>query len=103
MFSMILPSTAAGVMLLLAVSGLAALAFAGFLHRSQTSRFRSLSDAVDNMSQGLNVFDAQGRITLLNRRYLDMYNLSPEIVKPGCSLTQLLQHRKETGLFKGDV
>ena len=103
MLSMILPSTAAGVMMLLAVSGLAALAFAGFLHRSQASRFRRLSDAVDNMSQGLNVFDAQGRITLLNRRYLDMYNLSPEIVKPGCSLTQLLQHRKETGLFKGDV
>ena len=103
MLSMILPSTTAGMMLLLAVSGLAALAFAGFLYRSQTSRCRSLSDAVDNMSQGLNVFDGQGRITLLNRRYIDMYNLSPEIVKPGCSLTQLLQHRKETGLFKGDV
>jgi methyl-accepting chemotaxis protein len=35
------------------------------------------------MSQGLNMFDAQGRITLLNRRYLEMYKLSPEIVKPG--------------------
>jgi methyl-accepting chemotaxis protein len=55
------------------------------------------------MSQGLNVFNAQGRITLLNRRYIEMYNLSPEIVKPGCSLVQLLQHRKDTGLFKGDV
>jgi methyl-accepting chemotaxis protein len=103
MLSLILPSTTAGLMMLLAVSGLAALAFAGFLHRSQASRFRRLSDAVDNMSQGLNVFDAQGRITLLNRRYIDMYKLSPEIVKPGCSLTQLLQHRKETGLFKGDI
>ena len=90
-------------MMLLAASCIAALAAAVMLQRRQSSRFRRLSDAVDNMSQGLNVFDGQGRITLLNRRYLDMYSLSPDIVKPGCSLTQLLQHRKDTGLFKGDV
>src|SRR5450756_3220368 len=33
----------------------------------------------------------------------DRYNLSPEIVRPGCSLQELMQHRKETGLFSGDV
>ncbi len=55
------------------------------------------------MTQGLTMFDAQGRITLINRRYLDMYKLSPEIVKPGCMLKQLIQHRKDTGLFAGDV
>jgi methyl-accepting chemotaxis protein len=32
-----------------------------------------------------------------------MYNLSPEVVRPGCTLKQLIQHRKETGLFSGDV
>ena len=55
------------------------------------------------MSQGLNMFDAQGRITLLNRRYLEMYRLSPEIVKPGCSLRRLIDYRKETRLFAGEV
>ena len=90
-------------MILIAAVCVGALAFAAFLHRRQTMHFSRLSTAVDNMSQGLNVFDAQGRITLLNRRYLDMYKLSPEIVKPGCTLRQLLQHRKETGLFNGDV
>ena len=49
------------------------------------------------------MFDAEGRITLLNRRYLEMYKLSPDIVKPGCSLQRLLQHRKDTGLFAGEV
>lgn len=39
---------------------------------------------------------------LLNRRYLEMYKLSAEIVKLGCSLQQLIQHRKDTGLFSGD-
>ena len=39
----------------------------------------------------------------VNRRYIDMYKLSPEIVRPGCSCAQLIQHRKDTGLFSGDV
>ncbi len=103
MLSMIMPWNAAGQMTALAVISLAALAIAHVFHKRQASKFRSLSDAVDNMSQGLNVFDAQGRITLLNRRYVDMYKLSPDVVKPGCSLQRLIQHRKDTGIFKGDV
>ena len=82
-----------GVVLLLAVGLLARL-------RKQNSR---LLNAIDNMSQGLNMFDAQGRIVLINKRYLQMYKLSPEIVKPGCTLKQLIEHRKATGLFGGDV
>ena len=61
------------------------------------------ADAVDNMSQGLCTFDAQGRIVLVNRRYIDMYKLSPRVVKSGCTLHDLIQHRKDTGLFSGDV
>ena len=55
------------------------------------------------MSQGLCMFDAQGRIVLVNRRYIAMYSLSPDIVRPGCTLQALIQHRKDTGLFSGDV
>jgi methyl-accepting chemotaxis protein len=32
-----------------------------------------------------------------------MYRLSPDIVKPGCTLRELIQHRKDTGLFTGEV
>jgi methyl-accepting chemotaxis protein len=49
------------------------------------------------------MFDAQSRVVLCNRRYIGMYNLSPEIVRPGCSLQELMQHRKDTGLFIDDV
>ena len=49
------------------------------------------------------MFDAQGRITLLNARYLEMYKLDPKVVKPGCTLKRLIEYRKETGLFSGDV
>ena len=37
------------------------------------------------------------------RRYSDMYKVSPKIVRPGCSLHVLIRHRKDTGLFSGDV
>ena len=32
-----------------------------------------------------------------------MYRLSPAIVRPGCTLRELIEHRKDTGLFSGDV
>ncbi len=103
MLPTIVPGNATGQLIVLATLALAAFAVAHVFYRRQVSKFRSLSDALDNMSQGLNVFDGNARITLLNRRYLEMYKLSPDIVKPGCSLRRLIQHRKDTGVFNGDV
>jgi methyl-accepting chemotaxis protein len=103
MFDLAVISPVAGQALLLAGVCAIALAFAGMVYRRQATQNRQLTTAVDNMSQGLNVFDKHGRITLLNRRYLEMYKLSPDIVKPGCTLQQLLQHRKDTGVFKGEI
>jgi len=73
------------------------------LHRRVAAQNRRLLSAIDNMSQGLNMFDTQERIILVNRRYLDMYKLSPDVVKPGCTLRELILHRKETGLFVDNV
>jgi len=103
MFASLMPSTLTGQAMLLAGLGIAALTFVAVLHRRLNEQNRRLLNAIDNMSQGLNMFDAQGRIVLVNRRYLEMYRLSPDVVKPGCTLHELIQHRKETGLFSGDV
>ena len=103
MFAFILPSTVAGQALLFASICVAALVLAGIMHRRLRVTNSRLLSAINNMSQGLNMFDAQGRIVLLNRRYLEMYKLSPDVVKVGCSLQQLIHHRKDTGLFSGDV
>jgi hypothetical protein len=73
------------------------------LYRRLREQNRRLSTALNNMSQGLNMFDAHGRIILLNTRYLQMYKLSPEIVKPGTTLKALIEYRKKTGLFSGEV
>jgi diguanylate cyclase (GGDEF)-like protein len=61
-----------------------------------------LEAAINNMSQGLLMFDAQARLVICNRRYLDMYALSADQVSPGCSLRDILELRGEVGLFSGD-
>jgi len=62
-----------------------------------------LDTAISHMSQGLLLFDSSERLVICNRRYIDMYGLSREAVKPGCTLRDLLRHRKATGSFHGDV
>jgi len=62
-----------------------------------------LDTAINNMTQGLLLFDAEGRLVICNQRYLDMFALSPEVVKPGCHLYDLVRHRKATGSFVGDI
>ena len=42
------------------------------------------------------------RIVVCNQQYLRMYKLSPEVVKPGCTLLALMEHRKQTGFLTRD-
>jgi diguanylate cyclase (GGDEF)-like protein/PAS domain S-box-containing protein len=62
----------------------------------QTAR---LNGAIEHMSHGLLMFDAQERLVVLNSRFLEMHGLSADAVKPGCSLIELLHHRFSTGLL----
>ena len=62
-----------------------------------------LEAAINNMSQGLLMFDAEARLVICNRRYLDMYELSADRVKPGCTLRELLALRHDTGFFNEDI
>jgi diguanylate cyclase (GGDEF)-like protein len=64
---------------------------------------RQLSIAVNNIPQGLVLYDASARIIICNQPYLDMFGLSPDVAKPGCTMHRLIAHRKETGSFDGDV
>ena len=47
--------------------------------------------ALNNMSQGLCFFDGAQRLIVCNRRYIDMYGLSPDVVHPGMSLRQIAE------------
>jgi diguanylate cyclase (GGDEF)-like protein/PAS domain S-box-containing protein len=59
--------------------------------------------AIDNIGHGLCTFNASAEIVVCNQTYLRMYALSSEIVKPGCTLHRLIEHRRDVGLFKGDI
>ncbi len=70
--------------------------------RLESEKMR-LDTALNNMTQGLVQYDSSARIVTCNQRYLDMFGLSRDIVKPGCHFYELLQHRKDTGSYQGDV
>lgn len=59
--------------------------------------------ALNSMTQGLVLFDAQERIVASNVRYIEMYGLSPKVVKPGCTFRELIAHRRAMGSFVGDL
>jgi diguanylate cyclase (GGDEF)-like protein/PAS domain S-box-containing protein len=62
-----------------------------------------LDTAINNMSQGLLLFDSLGCIVVCNQRYIEMYGLSADLVKPGITFRDLIQHRKDCGTFEGDI
>ncbi|MDB5631164.1 MAG: diguanylate cyclase, partial [Tardiphaga sp.] len=53
-----------------------------------------LDTAIDNMTQGLLLFDAQACVVICNQRYIDMYGLSREVIKPGQPFREVIAHRK---------
>ena len=80
------------------------------LHRQHVQAQRKLSEksqhldtAINNMTQGLLLFDSSGRLVICNQRYIDLFGLSTDVVKPGAHLRDLIQHRQERGSFIGDV
>jgi diguanylate cyclase (GGDEF)-like protein/PAS domain S-box-containing protein len=69
-------------------------------HRLEKHR---LDTAINNMTQGLLLFDSAGRLVVCNDSYIEMYGLSQDVVKRGCSFRDLIAHRKATGSFEGDL
>ena len=44
---------------------------------------RRIPLSANNMTQGVVLFDINGRLIVCNEQYRTMYELSPEVVKPG--------------------
>src|SRR6185295_6696341 len=72
-------------------------------HKLLNEQKRELDTVLDNILQGVVMLDADARILVCNKRYLELYGLSPKIVKPGCTLKELIRHRVDIGYFHGDV
>ena len=89
-------AAAAIVILLLCLAG-------AFADSRIQERDLQLVTAVNNMSHGVVMFDANERLVVCNDRYVEMYGLSRDVVKPGVTLRELVQHRKRTGTLNRDV
>ncbi len=64
----------------------------------QNDRFQA---ALSNMSQGLCMFDPDQRLIISNMRYAELYGLPPDLVLPGTTLKEIVEHRIARGHYAG--
>jgi diguanylate cyclase (GGDEF)-like protein len=60
-----------------------------------------LDAALDNMSQGLCLYDAQDRLMVVNRRYSEIYGLPPGAVEPGMTAVEVMNVSLQAGNHPG--
>lgn len=58
---------------------------------------RRLEAALANLPHGMCMFDKDRRMVLCNTRYMEMYELPPELVQPGTPLEEIVAHREKIG------
>lgn len=61
-----------------------------------------LDAAVNNISQGLSMHDAKGRLVISNQPYQRIYGLPEALVRPGTELDAILSHLKDAGMTSGN-
>jgi diguanylate cyclase (GGDEF)-like protein len=59
---------------------------------------RILQEAIDHLSLGVIIFDGKREVVFCNKRYMEIYRLSAEQVKPGTPTSELIRHRLNLGL-----
>ena len=79
------------------------LAIVASMNQRLRARNRWMTAAFDHMAQGLCLYDGTERLRLHNRRYIEMYGFSPGVVKPGCTLRDVLDYRIARGTLIGNA
>jgi diguanylate cyclase (GGDEF)-like protein len=59
--------------------------------------------ALANMSNGVSMFDADGRLMVWNESYVELYGMSPEVIRRGAGIHAIVEHRKQAGNLDLDV
>ncbi|WP_245279182.1 EAL domain-containing protein [Mesorhizobium loti] len=62
--------------------------------KAQAARFATV---IDNISQGICLFDAEERLILSNLRYSQIYRIPSDVLKPGIALRDIVIHRIAAG------
>jgi len=73
--------------------------------KEQKARLRDtnllLDAALDNMSQGLCLYDAEDRLQVVNRRFCEIFRLSRDEVQPGITFQQIVELSVAAGNHAG--
>jgi len=101
------PFTSLSVALAVAAGSLFSVTMAGALsgwriRRRLSEQNMRLDAALNNMVQGLCMFDAQNRLLVWNERYRAMYKIDPKNIWHGCTIRDLLDARIAAGTFPLD-
>jgi len=72
------------------------------IRRMLSEQNRRIDGALNNMIQGLCMFDAQNRLVVWNERYRAMYNIDPLRIWRGATIRNLLDARIAAGTFPLD-
>ncbi len=70
---------------------------------SLAQKSQQLDAALNNMSQGLTMFDERQQLIVCNRQYTELYNLTPEQAKPGTPFQTILDARVASGRVPEDA
>jgi len=101
------PLSSLSITLAAVVGSLFGMAVAGSLaafrvRQKFTKHNIQLDVALNNMIQGLCMFDGQNRLVVWNQRYQTMYNIDPKHIWRGCGIRDLLDARMAAGTFPHD-
>ena len=58
---------------------------------------RRVDIALNNMTHGLCMFDAEQKLIVCNKSYVEMYELTPELARPGTVIHSIETHRATVG------
>ena len=72
------------------------------VQRQLAAEKQRLDSALNNMTQGLTMFDGAGRLVLCNLRYIEMTKLPREAFRMGMPMREILARRVAAGTFADD-
>jgi len=62
-----------------------------------------LDAALENMSQGLCLYDADQRLKVVNRRFCDIFNIAPGDLRPGIDVSRVIELSVSSGNHPGQA
>jgi diguanylate cyclase (GGDEF)-like protein len=61
-----------------------------------------LDAALAHMVQGVAIFDAEKRLVIANKRYAEIYQFPPDLLRPGLHFTDLVAYRLSQDVYAGE-